>query len=441
MKLIDVFRFWLPLYASWLLMTAEAPLVSAAVNRLPDEVVMLAALGVTYGLAVLIESPIINLLATATALVHDRASYVQVRRFTLHWMIVLTAVSWAMAFTPLFDLVVVRAMAVPREVAVHVRTGLGIMVLWSAAIAWRRFLQGVLIHFGRTRQVALGTAVRLLAVTAVIAFGLAGRSLPGIRLAATALIAGVVAEALYVTWATRPLFQGGPLDGTRSGPDAGPLTCDSLTYDSLTYDSLTYGALLAYHLPLAGTAVLTLLIQPAITFTLTRLEDPTLNLAAWPVVFYLTLVMRAMAFSLPEVVIALDDGAGARRALARFSAALAAVSLTAMLAVVATPLAGVYLFTIQATTPEIAEVARQGFYLFAPMPAMVVLLSWRRGLLMKARQTVVVNGGVVVRLCVLVPVLAAGVHWHASGMATAAWAVNLSIAAELAFLAWPRFRR
>ncbi len=45
---------------------AEGPLVSAAINRLPDEVVMLAAFGIVISLAVLIESPIINLLATRT---------------------------------------------------------------------------------------------------------------------------------------------------------------------------------------------------------------------------------------------------------------------------------------------------------------------------------------------------------------------------------------
>ena len=80
MRQIDIFLFWLPLFASWLLMLSEVPLLSAAINRLPDEVVMLAAFGIAISLAVLIESPVINLLATATALVHDRASYLQVRR-------------------------------------------------------------------------------------------------------------------------------------------------------------------------------------------------------------------------------------------------------------------------------------------------------------------------------------------------------------------------
>ena len=87
----DIFWFWLPLFASWLLMTAEGPIVSAAINRLPDEVIMLAAQGIVTSLSVTIESPIINLLATSTALAKNRASYLLLKKFTVHWMILLTA--------------------------------------------------------------------------------------------------------------------------------------------------------------------------------------------------------------------------------------------------------------------------------------------------------------------------------------------------------------
>jgi hypothetical protein len=163
MKQRDIFWFWLPLFASWLLMTAEGPIVSAAINRLPNEVIMLAAQGIVVSLAVTIESPVINILATSTALVKDRASYLLVRRFTLHWMVLLTAVSILIAFTPAFDLVVRQWLGTPDEIADWVQPGLQIMIFWTAAIAWRRFLQGVMIHFNQTRKIAWGTAVRLLA--------------------------------------------------------------------------------------------------------------------------------------------------------------------------------------------------------------------------------------------------------------------------------------
>ncbi|MDX1614807.1 MAG: hypothetical protein R3300_10895, partial [Candidatus Promineifilaceae bacterium] len=240
MRQRDIFLFWLPLFASWLLMTAEGPIVSAAINRLPDEVIMLAAQGLVVSISVTIESPIINLLATSTALTRDRASYLLLRKFTFHWMIALTLVTVLLAFTPLFDLVVRRLLAVPDEVAVWVRPGLQIMTFWSAAIAWRRFLQGIMIHFDETRKVAWGTATRLASSAGTVVLLAIFTDLPGVVIGATALMAGVLSEALYATLAVRPILnnQLSSAAGAAEGP------------------SLTYRELFWFHLPLASTSLL-----------------------------------------------------------------------------------------------------------------------------------------------------------------------------------------
>ncbi len=424
MRQIDILRFWLPLFASWLLMLAEGPLVSAAVNRLPDEIVMLAAFGIVISLAVLIESPVINLLATATALVHDRQSYLQVRRFAVHWAVLLTIVQALVAFTPFFDLLVPRWMAVPEEIARWVRPGLQIMVPWSAAIAWRRFLQGVLIHAGRTRLVARGTAVRLATVVTTAAILLASERWPGVYLGSVALTAGVLAEALYATLAARPTVR-----------RLMTMTPDS-TIKPGAPPPLSYRALLSFHMPLAATAALTLLTQPLASFCLARLDQPTLSLAAWPVILFLTLIMRAGALALPEVIIALDKTEADHAALRRFSLGLAAAGLAAMVALLLTPLADLYLIGFQNVTPEVAELARHGLLLFIPMPAIVTLICWLRGSLIGRRRTAAVNQGMVVRLAVFVTILAAGLFGDWPGIPTAVWATNLSVVAELAFLAW-----
>ncbi len=140
---------------------------------------MMAAYGIVVSLSVLIESPIINLLATSTALVKDRASYLLVRTFTIHWMILLTIISVLVAFTPLFNWIVVGILETPPEVAQWVKPGMQIMIFWSAAIAWRRFLQGVMIHFGQTKKVAWGTAIRLVAsVGTAVSFAIYSQSCP-----------------------------------------------------------------------------------------------------------------------------------------------------------------------------------------------------------------------------------------------------------------------
>src|SRR5262249_41567272 len=73
-----------PLAASWVLMGFELPAVSAAMARLPDPDRSLAAYGgVVFPLALLIESPILMLLAASTALSRDLRSYRVGRRFML----------------------------------------------------------------------------------------------------------------------------------------------------------------------------------------------------------------------------------------------------------------------------------------------------------------------------------------------------------------------
>lgn len=414
MRQIDLARFWLPLCASWLLMMIEGPLVSAAINRLPDEVTMLAALGIVFGLAVFIESPIINLMATATALVNDRRSYRQTRWFVLHWMLLLSAVSAVVISGPVFDWIVRDAMQAPAEVAQRVRLGLIIMIPWSAAIAWRRFLQGVLIRAGRSRPIAAGTALRLV-LSASSAYALAAWSrLPGIEVGAYALMVGVLVEALFATIAARPVVRALPAVG--SG------------------EALTYRALLSFHLPLASTSMLTLIVQPLVIVALTRLDRASVSLAAWALVFQLTLLVRSAGFALPEMVIALERDATTGRALRRFSMILAAGTLAIMLILAARPVAGFYLQTLQSATDEVAALAYTGVLLLIPLPPAVVLICWLRGRLMQRRQTRRVNGAILWRIGVFAPVLGGGLLWGWPGLVTAAWALDLSVLAELGYL-------
>ncbi len=420
MRQKDIFLFWLPLFASWLLMTAEGPVISAAINRLPDEVIMLAAQGIIVSLSVTIESPIINLLATATALVRDRRSYLLVRRFTVHWMIALTVVTVLVAFTPLFDLVVVRLLGTPAEVAIWVRPGLRIMTLWSAAIAWRRFLQGVLIRFKQTRKVGWGTLVRLTASGGGAILLAVTTSWPGVVIGTTGLMLGVTAEAIYATIAVRPLLR------AELAEDRPPTSATPLTYRELFW----------FHLPLAGTSLLVLLAQPLVTSSLARLANPTQSLAAWPLIFQLMLMMRAIALALPEAVIALTNGPDDHPPLRRFSLTLAAISTGIIVLFAATPLARLYFFQVQDATPQVGILAQEGLLFFLLLPGLTTLVSWVRGLLINHRRTAVVNAGMALNLVATVVVLGAGIWGGWRGIPTAAVALSVAIAVELVFLLW-----
>jgi hypothetical protein len=420
MRQRTIFWFWLPLFASWLLMTAEGPFVSTIINRLPDEVIMLAAQGIVVSLSVMIESPIIALLSTSTAVVKDRPSYLLVRRFTIHWAIFLTFVAAALAFTPLFDLVIVDVMQTPAPVAVWVRPGLQIMTFWTAAIAWRRFLQGVLIHYGLTRKVASGTVVRLISSGGTAVLLATMTNFEGVIIGSMSLMAGVIAEAAYATLAVRPVLQN-------------QLALESPVAEG---EALTYRKLFWFHLPLASTSLLTLLAQPMVTFSLARLDQPTLSLAAWPVIFQITLMSRAAAFAWPEVVIALTDGLKTFKAIRRFTFNMAAILTIAMAIFILTPLSAFYIFVIQDMTQLVGELTESSLLFFLFFPALTVLVSWLRGLLIKQGVTREVNLGMAINLMITAAILATGVYYHLPGLTSAAIALNIAVFCEVVYLLW-----
>lgn len=428
MRQRNVFLFWLPLFASWLLMTAEGPIVSATINRLPNEVIMLAAMGIVVSLSVMIESPIINLLATSTALVKDRATFLLMRRFTIHWMVFLTAVTVLIAFTPVFDWVVVGLLGAPPEVAMWVKPGMKILTFWSAAIAWRRFLQGVLIRFGQPGKMAWGTALRLATSGGVaIVLGMAS-SLPGVVIGATALMAGVVAEALFATWSVRPLLH------NQLSPSAAAAAPPSV------HTPLTYSQLFWFHLPLAATSLMILLVQPLITSSLAKLDNPIPSLAAWPVMFQILLMVRAAAFALPEVVIALTDGPTTFVPIRRFTMNIALAVTLFMALFVFSPLAHYYIYVVQDMTEAVGALAQSSLVLYLLFPGMTAVTMWLRGMLIHGRQTKDVNAAMVVNLLVTAVVLGIGVQLQLPGLPTAAAALNMAVFVELLVLSW-RARR
>jgi hypothetical protein len=75
----SILAFWTPLAATWVMMATEGPFIAAVIARLPDPTYNLAAHGVAFALAVLIEAPVMMLMSAATSLVRDRTSFVRPR--------------------------------------------------------------------------------------------------------------------------------------------------------------------------------------------------------------------------------------------------------------------------------------------------------------------------------------------------------------------------
>jgi hypothetical protein len=420
LPLTTVLTRWWPLAASWAFMGIELPLVSAVMARLADPEIHLAAYGgFVFPVSLIIEAPIIMLLAASTALGKDLASYRLMHRFMMVAGGLLTVLHAALAFTPLFDLVLVRLLDPPAAVIEPARIGLQIMLPWTWTIAYRRFHQGLLIRFGHSGAVGVGTAVRLATVSSIALAGLALGTFPGVVVATAAIAAGVSAEALYTGLRTRSVVRGPLADATPTVPP------------------LDGRAFAGFYLPLALTSLLLLLVQPMGAAAISRMPEALASLAAWPVVNGLLFLLRSVGYAYAEVVVALMDEPEADVTLRRFTLLLAGATGLVALAIAATPLAQAWFGTLSGLPPRLVELARNAFWIGLVWAPLDVYRNYLQGRLVHARRTRGISESVGVFLVVSASLLVAGVALQpGEGLVVAMVAFVSGTLAQIGWLAW-----
>jgi len=417
-----VFRFWLPLAATWFMMSVEGPFLAAVIARLPEPKVNLASYGVAFAFAMLLESPVILLMSAATALVTDRRAYGTLRDFTFTLNGAVTAAMALCLLPGVFALLFERGVGLPPEVAAQTRDAALLLLPWPAAIGYRRLYQGILIRTGRTRMVAYGTVVRLSGMASAALFASRVMGLPGATTGALGLSAGVVAEAVAARlMARRSLRELAP-----DGPGR----------------ELTFRRVWDFYLPLALTSVLNLGVNPLVTFFLGQSRLALESLAVLPVVNSLVFLFGSGGLAFQETAIAL---LGPRKegypVLRSFAWSLGAAAALALVVTAYTPLLGLWLGGVSGLSPALAAVAVWPVRLLALQPALTVAQCFQRALLVAARTTRVVTAATVVEVGVIVSVLAAGVLWFQWVGAVAAAAALLSGRATSVLFQWGPARR
>lgn len=389
-----IFLFWLPLAATWLMMSVEGPFLAAIIARLADPRFNLAAYGVAFAFALLIEAPVIMIMSASTALVEDALSFRRLRNFTYGLNGAVTAVQFLVLIPPVFRTVMVDLIALPEDVARLTYGALWLLLPWPGSIGYRRFYQGLLIRDGMTRRVALGTVVRLSAMAGTGLCLFFFLRLPGAWVGAASLSMGVMSEAvasrLMALGTVRRLLGGrGSEAGAVSGAGGvgislrgqkGPLGSEG--------DELTYARILRFYYPLALTSLIGLAAQPLMTFFMGRAPAPVESLAVFPVVVSLVFIFRSLGLSFQEAGIALMGRNHEHfSSLARFALVLGAVASGGLALVAFTPMAHFWLVTVSGLSPELAEYALLPIAVLVPIPFTSVLLSFQRGMLVVARRT------------------------------------------------------
>lgn len=385
----------MPLAGTWLMMAVEGSYLAAIIARLPEPTVNLAAFGVTFAVAVIIESPVIMLMGASTALVEDRASYQALRRFAYGLSAVLTLVQLVVLAPPVFNLLTRELLVLPNDVARLTYGGLALLLPWSPAIGYRRFRQGLLIRHNLTRRVAYGTMIRLavMSITALLVYQFT--PLAGAYVGAAALSAGVVAEAFASRWMTRDVVR--ELLKRERAPER--------------LANLRLAAIVNFYIPLALTSFLALSVQPLVTFFMGQSRFPLESLAVLPVIHGLTFIFRALGLSYLEVAITL---LGPRREqvvpICSFAALLALVATAGLVTIAYTPLAVVWFHDIAGLSVELTSFALLPTRILAVFPVLSVAMHLQRAILVHAKRTRPITWSTALEVAGVIAMLIIGIH-------------------------------
>ena len=415
-----IFNLWLPLAGSWFLMGAETPMLTAFVARMAAPEITLAAWGsLIYPISLAIEGPIIMLLTASTTLAKDRMAYNTLFRYMLIMSMILSVLHILIAFTPLYFFMAERLLNVPQELIEPGRTGLQIMTPWTFMIAWRRLNQGTMIKYGNSRSVAVGTTIRLISLVSILLIGYGLTNLSGVVVGASAVAISVVAEALYAHWAVQPTL----LNHLPESSDS-PL--------------INRHSFVRFYFPLAISPLMTLLVQPAGAAGMSRMPDALHSLAAWPVVYGLVFLTRAMGFAYNEVVISLAGAPKGKKQLSRFARILALFSMSLLALIAFTPLGSIWFRYVAGISSELTHLASITIIFAVLMPGYQVYQSWYGGLLVYHHETNGISASVMIYVFLALLGLWLGAIY--STVPGIYWTINVFVIAGLCQTFFLRYR-
>ena len=367
-------RFWAPLAATWLMMAVEGPMLAAVVARLPEPTINLAAYGVSFAVAILIEAPVIMLMSAATSLAKDRDSFLRLRHFARVLCVATTGVLLVILIPPVHELFMHRVIGLPEDVADLTYGALWCFLPWPAAIGYRRLYQGVLIRFRRTHLVAWGTVVRLASMMAAAVSGYLWLEVPGAWVAPLALSAAVLCEAA----AARIMV----------GPTLRELLADRRPRRRSS-SAMSYREMAAFYFPLLLTPLIGMAMQPMLAFFMGRSASPIESLAVFPVVNSVGFFFRSVSIAYQDAAIALMGRSFRHyRKLRRFAITLGTAT-AAGLATVAflSPVSELWFVHVSGLDEELKRFAIEAARVMFPVPFLATILSLQRAVLVEGRRT------------------------------------------------------
>ncbi len=400
------------------MMSLEGPFIAAIIARLVDPKFNLAAYGVAFSFALIIEAPVIMMMTASTKLVHDYQTLSKLRQFTWILNAVITGIMLILLIPDVFFYITMDLIGLPENVAHLTHIATIIMIPWPGAIGYRRFYQGVLIRNQATRLVALGTVIRLIAMSSTALGLFFFTTLPGVYIGMAALSVGVSLEALSTRVMVQPILKRLRASQVSREPE----------------ELLNFRVISKFYYPLALTSMLTLGVHPFITFFIGKSMLALESLAVLPVVSSFVFIFRGVGLSFQEAAITLwGESHENNRVVTRFATALGSSLALALIFTAFTPLSRIWFSNISGLTNELTTLALTPLMIMGVFPASTVLISFQRAKLVKAGHTspitiatvIEVTGIIVILYFAIIQLSAIGVTAAAAAFVSGRLAANV----------------
>ncbi|MCX6169247.1 MAG: hypothetical protein NTX65_07905 [Ignavibacteriales bacterium] len=365
-----ILKFWMPLSATWLMMSVEGPFLTALIARMPNQEFNLAAYGVAFALALIMESPVIMMMSASVSLVRNKYSFYKLRNFVYSVNLLATLCIIILIIPPIFYFLTIKLINLPMEVAILTHKAVILLIPWPAAIGYRRFYQGIMISSNATRRVAYGTIIRMSSMFIVAVILITFSKFEGVVIGASALSSGVIMEAL----ASR-LMANKFVNNVKQ----------NLVSDLSAI--LSYKEIAKFYYPLALTSFISLGIHPVVTFFMGQSNSALESLAVLPVLNSLVFFFRSFGLSFQEVGIALMDEYKSYYKLRTFAFILGIVVVGGLSLISFTPLSDLWFRKVAGLSIQLSEFSKLPLMLYTIFPATTAWINFQRAILVYSRKT------------------------------------------------------
>jgi hypothetical protein len=273
---------------------------------------------------------------------------------------------------PVFYFIMQRLIGLPENVARLTHQASILLIPWPGAIGFRRFYQGILIRSNLTRRVAYGTMIRLTSMSTTALACYLFLPINGATVGTLSLALAVTVEAI----ASRIMAH----QSVKQIMDEEQITQTAMP--------LSYKFITKFYYPLALTSLLGLGIHPMVTFFMGQSRMPIESLAVLPVINSLVFLFRSMGLSYQEVGIALMGGKNENFKILRNFAIYLGLALVFVLSLITfTPLSHIWFHKVSGLSLELTQFARLPAQILTIFPALTLLISFQRSLLVKNERT------------------------------------------------------